>query len=192
MYIHKRCRPETIDLDYDMVQFGYCDICKVQGTIYHVKGSDDYFKTKRGGVTREYRDGVDVTSEPRGEAKFASEQDITADNETMPEPIAESVDSDMEEAIEDARAGHLTKHQPQPDTAVVIAKGEAEIETTAEELEAVAARAKELEAEKVTLEVKGDRELAKDIVESVAAKKAKYAEIAKLKEQIAELEAKEE
>ena len=78
MYIHGKCRPDEMDLDYDKVAFGYCGLCGIQGTIYHVKGSDDYYKAKKGGVTREFRDGKDVTDGP-GLKTFAPKITVSED-----------------------------------------------------------------------------------------------------------------
>ena len=52
MYVHKRCVPEGAEQDLEKVAHGYCGECGKRGTIWHVKGTEDSYKTKIQGVTK--------------------------------------------------------------------------------------------------------------------------------------------
>ena len=109
VYVHRRCRDEDWDVDYERVVFGYCAVCGGQGSIYKVKGAEDHYFVKKGGVTREFLDGVEVTSGPREQAFFNEDSTINetagypvvgSEGPSRPEPSEEAVEGDSEEVTE--------------------------------------------------------------------------------------------
>ncbi len=64
MYIHKRCALADYELDFERKGFGYCEVCKSQGTIYHVVGTENEYTRKSSGVTYVVTDGVKRPQRP--------------------------------------------------------------------------------------------------------------------------------
>lgn len=116
MYLHRRCRPDEIDLDYDKVAFGYCSACNLLGSIYHVKGAEDYFVTRKQGITFSVRDGAvegtimvkrpiaEVTAETVKELETKEEVEETEDSGTVLEETFQDIERAQEEVEEVAES----------------------------------------------------------------------------------------
>jgi hypothetical protein len=80
MYVHRKCKSDVLDVDWNVVEYGYCDGCGRQGSIFWVKGTDrDFVRKKRGVTERVIREGgelVVLSDHPRKEPKFDADSGI--------------------------------------------------------------------------------------------------------------------
>ena len=131
MYVHKRCVPEGAEQDLEKQAHGYCGVCDRQGTIFHVVGTEDSYRTKRQGVTYVVRFELDKTdaSIPIENSTGALVFDDIAPVETAPEAESPEETEAVEEAVDEAVEAEIEEAaeiEKEPEETPVEAEPEAE------------------------------------------------------------------
>ncbi len=101
MYVHRRCASEGWELMLDKPAFGFCAVCGNQGTIYHVLGTEDEYRFRKGGVDYWCRDGEVTHDGPVGRKYFASEELREIEEPEVAETVVKAVEQAVEAEIED-------------------------------------------------------------------------------------------
>ena len=140
MYVHKGCVPEGAEQDLEKVAHGYCGVCGKRATIWHVKGTEDSYKTKIQGVTKTITAVGTLTDEDVTFIKTklnttdiapvdtGPEVELPEESEAMVEAPTEAIGPITEEAIE------LEK---EPDKTPVEAESDDLVEAVVEAVEAL-------------------------------------------------------
>ena len=129
MYVHKRCVPEGAEQDLEKQAHGYCGVCNRQGTIFHVVGTEDSYKTKRQGVTYVVRFELDKTDasipienstdtlvlDDIAPVEMAPEAESPEGSEATVEAPTEAVEVVEEAAIPEEKAPEETPLEAEPE-----------------------------------------------------------------------------
>jgi len=83
----------------DKPAFGFCAVCGNQGTIYHVLGTEDEYRFRKGGVDYWCRDGEVTHDGPVGRKYFASEELREIEEPEVAEAVVEAVEQAVEAEI---------------------------------------------------------------------------------------------
>ena len=62
MYVHKKCAPAGAELELEKKVGGFCAVCGMQASVYHVKGQPDYYEYVLAGVLYKVLDGVTMNT----------------------------------------------------------------------------------------------------------------------------------
>ena len=91
MYVHKKCALKEHELDFEKKAGGFCGVCGQEGTIYHVKGTEDYYEQVIAGVLYRVRDGESENTREAVRKRLKAEMELArarkrvdAHNESSP------------------------------------------------------------------------------------------------------------
>lgn len=70
MYVHEKCAPSGAEIVEESRTAGFCDACDQEGTIYHVKGTEDYYEKIVAGVRLRVVEGVEYSTRAAVRARF--------------------------------------------------------------------------------------------------------------------------
>ena len=110
MYCHRNCALEGQELDFEKKAGGYCGICGIEGTIYHIRGTEDYYEQEIAGVLYRVRDGESENTREAVRKRLKAEAELSRArklmdgwNESHPDYAARELEEFLEEqAVEEA------------------------------------------------------------------------------------------
>ena len=136
MYCHRNCALEGQELDFGKKAGGFCGICGMAGTIYHIRGTEDYYEQEIAGVLYRVRDGESENTREAVRRRLKAEAELSRArklmdgwNESHPDYAARELDEFLAVEVEPGQKVKLIAETveeidtPIPDDVEVIVTG---------------------------------------------------------------------